>query len=237
MSTATETKKPSALDTLKSLGQKKPAASGFAISATSSDPAIAGAKLGKGSSNVVTLGLDPAFTEKAAQCAGLKAAMEQAEAEFKVLQAEARDYGAAKREIYNTTFKSSVTTVKVPYEVDTPTGKEVKTVSVICSNKYSLVKEIVLGHKDALGDAYDRLFKEESTKALKPNAEELIRGILSEIGLKPEEVESSMENLFEETVKVSATENYEFEVKKVPDHLRAILDQAVTRAQPGLKFA
>ena len=237
MSTETIVKKPSALDALKSLSQKKPAAaSGFAISATSADPAIAGAKIGKGSSNVVTLGMDPTFTEKAKQCAGLKAALKQAESEFEILQAETRDYGASKRGIYNETFKASITTVKVPYEVETPTGKEVQTVSVICSNKYSVQKDIVLGNKDALGDAYERLFVEDRTKSMKPNAEELIRGILAEIGLKPEEVESSMENLFEETVKVSTTENYEVESKKVPDHLKVVLDQAVTRAAPGLKF-
>jgi division protein CdvB (Snf7/Vps24/ESCRT-III family) len=68
-------------------------------------------------------------------------------------------------------------------------------------------------------------------------AEELIRGILSEIGLGPDEVNASMENLFEETVKVSTTETYEQESKKVPDDLKVILDQAVTRAAPGLKFA
>lgn len=237
MSNAVEVKKPSALDALKALSQKKAApSSGFAISTTNSDPAIAGAKIGKGSSNVVTLGFDPSFAEKARQCAALKSALEQAEAEFKVLQGETRDYGAGKRGLYNETFKSNVTTVKVPFEVETPTGKETQTISVVCSNKYSVAKDIVLGHKDVLGTFYERLFVEEHTKALKPNAEELIRGILSEIGLKPEEVEASMDNLFEETVKVTTTEGFESESKKVPEELKVILDQACTRSSPGLKF-
>ena len=234
MSTETVAKKPSALDALKSLSQKKPAAaSGFAISATSADPAIAGAKLGKGSSNVVTLGMDPTFTEKARQCAALKAALKQAESEFEILQAETRDYGAAKRELYNSTFKTNVTTVKVPFLTD---NKEAHHVSVVCSNRYSVQKDMVLGNRDAFGEFYERLFVEERTKSMKPNAEELIRGILSEIGLKPEEVESSMENLFEETVKVSASENFEQESKKVPDEVKTLLEHACTRAAPGLKF-
>ena len=216
--------KPSALDALKALSQKKPAPSA-AISVQINDPAIAGATRGKGSSSVVTLGLDPAF------------ALERAEQEFKVLQSEMRDYGASKRGLYNDTFKSNVTTVKVPYEVETPGGKELQYVSVICSNKYSVQKDIVLGNKEALGEAYPRLFVEETTKALKPNAEELIRGILKEVGLGPEEVETSMENLFETTTKVATTENYETEAKKLPDDLKTILGQAVTRAAPGLKFA
>lgn len=228
--------KPSALDALKALSQKKPAPSA-AISVQINDPAIAGATRGKGSSSVVTLGLDPAFAPSASQCAGLKEALERAEQEFKVLQSEMRDYGASKRGLYNDTFKSNVTTVKVPYEVETPGGKELQYISVICSNKYSVQKDIVLGNKEALGEAYPRLFVEETTKALKPNAEELIRGILKEVGLGPEEVETSMENLFETTTKVATTENYETEAKKLPDDLKTILGQAVTRAAPGLKFA
>jgi hypothetical protein len=228
--------KPSALDALKALSQKKPAPQA-AISVQVNDPAIAGAQKAKGSTSVVTLGFDPAFAEKAAQCAGLKEALERAKVEFEVLQGEARDYGASKRELYNDTFKANITTVKVPYEVDTPGGKEKQFVSVICTNKYSVNGEIVRGNKDALGEMYERLFVEEVAKTLKPNAEELVRGILAEVGLKPEEIETSMENLFETTVKVKTTENYEQESKKVPDPLKLVLGQAVQRQAPGLKFA
>jgi hypothetical protein len=229
--------KPSALSALKALSQKKPAAAAAALSTQVTDPAIAGASMAKGSKNVVTLGFDPAFAEKAGQCAGLKEALEKAEAEFKVLQAETREYGSSKRGLYNDTFKANITTVKVPYEVDVPGGgKEKQYISVICSNKYSVQQDIVLGNKEALGELFPRLFTETVTKSLKPNAEELIRGILAEVGLKPDEIETSMENLFDTTTKVATTEGYEQESKRVPDSLKAVLDQAVTRSAPGLKF-
>jgi hypothetical protein len=227
--------KPSALDALKSLANKK-AAPSVAISTQLTDPAIAGATKGKGSNSVVNLGFDPTFADKAAQCAALKSALDQAAVQFEVLQTETRDYGAKKREIYNSTFHGSITTVKVPFEVDTPTGKEKQYISVVCQNRYSVQPQMVLGAKDSLGDAYGRLFVEEVSKTLKPNAEDLIRGILAEVGLTSDQVEASMENLFDTTVKVKASENYEQEVKKVPEELRAVLTQCVTRAQPGLKF-
>ena len=228
--------KPSALDTLKALSQKKTVAATSTIATQVNDPAIAGATKGKGSSSVVTLGFDPGFAEKASTCAGLKDALERAKVEFEVLQAEARDYGASKRGLYNDTFKANVTTVKVPYEVDTPTGKEKQYISVVCSHKFSVQQDIVLNNKDALGEMFPRLFVETTTKSLKPNAEELIRGILKEVGLGDEEVETSMQNLFDTTTKVATTETYEVESKNVPDALKTILDQAVTRSAPALRF-
>ncbi len=234
MTTAT---KMSAVDALKALSQKKPVASAAAISTQINDLAIAGAQKQKGSSSVVILGLDPAFAPSAEQCAGLKEALERAKVEFEVLQSTMRDYGASKRGLYNDTFKANVTTVKVPFEVQTPGGKEVQYISVVCSNKYSVQKDIVLGHKDALGEAYSRLFVEETTKSLKPNAEELIRGIFKEMGLDDDAVETSMQQLFETTVKVATTEGYEQEAKKLPADLQVILGQAVTRSAPGLKFS
>ncbi len=229
--------KPSALDTLKNLANKKPVAPSAALASQVNDPAIAGASMTKGSKNVVTLGFDPVFAEKASQCAALKDALDRAETEFKVLQAETRDYGSSKRGLYNDAFKANITTVKVPFEVDTPSGKEKQYISVICSNKYSVQQDIVLGNKDALGELYGRLFTETVTKSLKPNAEELVRGILKEVGLDDEAVESSMQTLFETTTKVATTENYEQEAKAVPVQLKAVLEQAVTRSAPGLKFS
>jgi hypothetical protein len=235
----TTASKPSALDTLKALSQKKTVAATSAMATQVNDPAIAGATMGKGASkNVVTLGLDPAFAPNASTCAALKEALERAETEFKVLQADTRDYGSKKRDLYNETFKANITTVKVPYEVDVPGGgKEKAYVSVVCSNKYSVQQDIVLGNKDALGDLFPRLFTETVTKSLKPNAEELIRGILKEVGLGDEEVETSMQNLFDTTTKVATTEAYETESKNVPDALKAVLDQAVTRSAPALRFS
>ena len=226
------TTKVSAVDTLKALSAKKPAPAS-ALATQINDPAIAGAKK---TGTTVTLGFDPAISERAKFCAELKSAVEQATAEFEVAQGEMRDYGIQKRALYNNTFKANMTTMKVPYTITTPTGPETKTVAVICSNKYSVQKDVVLNNKDSLGDSYERLFLEERTKALKPNAEELIRGILKEVGLDDEQVETSMGNLFEESVKVKTTENFEQEAAKLDDATQALLKQAVTRSQPGLKF-
>jgi hypothetical protein len=50
------------------------------------------------------------------------------------------------------------------------------------------------------------------------------------------DVEDAINQLFEEKVSIKTTKNYEQEVKRVSDGLRSILDQAVTRSQPALKF-
>jgi hypothetical protein len=234
--------KSSAIDTLKSLAGKKPVAGTSVLATQLNDPAIAGAKKDKGST--VKLGFDPAIAEQAAYAAGLKAALEKAEADFAISQSEMRDYGKAKRSLYNDTFKTSVTTVCVPYTVEVPAdgnsdtpGRETKYIQVICSNKYSVQADSIRANKEALGEFYPRLFEEKSTKTLKPNAEDLIRGILQEVaGLQGEELENSMNTLFEETIKVSTTENYESEVRKAPESIQTLLSQTVTRSAPGLKF-
>lgn len=223
----------SAIGTLLSISQKKPTVMSPALSAQSADPAIAGAKRDK---NTVKLGFDPGFTERAAQAATIKAALERAESDFEIVQAELRDYGKEKRALYNDAFKTVVTTVCVPYSVETPTGPETKYIQVVCSNKYSCQKDMLFNNTDTLGDWMDRLFNVEESKELKPNAEELIRNILVEAGLSEENLESAMESLFETKRKISTRDNYEQESVKAPDHVKAILDQAVTRAQPGLKF-
>lgn len=243
MTQAAEIKKPSALDALKALAAKKPAPTGASDAAVQiADPAIAGARRSKSKSTVL-LGFDPSVAEDAATCAQLKRALADAEASFKVFQAKIRDYGKEKREAYNSAFKAGVTTVCVPYlsEVphdpnsDTP-GRETHHIQVICSNKYSVAQETVLANRETLGEHYDRLFVEEETKKLRANAEELIRDLLAENGIQGEALETVMSTLVEKTTKVSTTEAYEQEVRKVPESLRAVLDQAVTRVEPGLKF-
>lgn len=225
--------KPSALEQLKALAGKKPVAGASPLATQMNDPAIAGAKRNK---NTVTLGVDPSFTEKAAQAAQLKAALEDATAAFAVLQGEVRDYGRTKRDKFNETFKADVTTVCVPYSVETPTGPETKVVQVICANKYSLNSTILLNNRAEIGESFDRLFTVEETKSLKPNAEELIRGVFSDMGLSGEELENAMSGLFDTTVKVSTKPDFEQESKKVSDAVKAILDVSVTRAAPSLKF-
>ena len=225
--------KPSALDALRGLS-KKAAPPSAAIAAQVNDPAIAGAKRDK---NTVKLGFDPSIAQTAERAAKLKEALEQAEAEFKVDQAAMRDYGIGKRGLYNDTFKCEVTTVQVPYVIDVPGGTETKFVQVICSNKYSVQKDMVLGNRDLIGPSFSRMFEESTTKSLKPNAEELIRNLLTEVaGLSGDELESTMNELFDTTVVVKATDKYESEYKSVSDDAKVVLDQAVTRAQPALKF-
>lgn len=226
----TATIKPgSALAALKALSAKKPAPAGSLAAEQAADPALAGAKRNK---STVTLGVDPAISEDAATCARLRAALDDAAASFAEFQVRIRDYGRAKRERYNELYKAQVTTVEVPY-LD---GQEKRVVQVICSNKYSVAQDSIKGMKSDLGEHYDRLFSEENDKVLRPNAEELLKNLLSELGLSAEDSANAMKVLFEERVKVSAKADYEAEVKKVPDHIRTILDQAVTRASPGLKF-
>lgn len=227
------TRPTSALDALKALGAKKPVA-GQSIAAQVNDPAIAGAKRNK---NTVSLGMDMKFCQSARAAWDRKMALQRAEQDFKASEAACRDYGAAKRTLYNDTFKADVTTVQVPFEVETPEGLETKYVQVVCTNRYSVQTETVLNNKTELGEHFPRLFVEEETKVLRPNAEELIRNLLTETaGLEGESLETAMSQLFETNKKVSTTEHYETEVRKVPEHLKSILDQVVTRAQPSLKF-
>lgn len=225
--------KPSALDALKALAGKKPVAGNSAIAVQMNDPAIAGSKRNK---NTVTLGVDPDFTNKARHAAELKKALDEATAAFTILQGEVRDYGRGKRGKFNDTFKADITTVCIPYTVESTDGPEQKLVQVVCQNKYSVNKETVLNNRSEFGENFDRLFAIEETKSLKPNAEELIRSVFAEAGLEQEALESAMDSLFETVTKVSTKENFEQESKKVSDVLKSILDVSVTRAQPSLKF-
>lgn len=226
--------KQSSIETLRALSKKKPAPGAPELAAQTQDPAIAGAKLHR---TTVQLGLDQKFTETAKKAAALDSVLKAAEADFKILQSEVRDYGRSKREIYNDAFKAQVQTVAIPYEVETPSGLEKKFVQVTCTNRYSVQKEMVLGNKEKFGEAYFKLFEEERVQKLKPNAEELIRGVLQENGLEGDDLEAAMTSLFEEEVVVKTTDKYEVEAKKVSDdHLAAVLEQAVVRAQPSVKF-
>lgn len=233
--------KPSALEALKALANKRAAPTVSNLSAEVNDPAIAGAKRDK---NTVKLGFDPTITEQAQHAAALRAALKKAEAEFEIAQAEMRDYGAQKREAYNNIFKTNVTTVSVPYLVECPVdevsdtpGRETRYVQVICSNKYSVQTDAILAlERDMEPEVFGKLFTKETTKTLKPNAEQLVRDLLGELGLQGEELENSMNSLFDTTTKVKTTEGYEQEIKQAPEPVRMVLSQTVTRVSPGLKF-
>lgn len=235
----------SALDMLMSLIETKPAAATPAqlssnLEASLSDPAMIGAKRNK---NTATLGFDPEFAPKVKHGAALAEAMKTAEALFKGVQAELREYGKNKRGLFNNIYKCNVTTVAVPFTVEVPVtedsatpGHETKYLQVICTNKYSVSQDTVLALKEQLGDNYGKLFSEETTTTLKPNAEELFKNILAQLGLDEAKVEKSMEVLFDKNTTVSTQEDYEQEHAKLDEQTQHILNQSVTRQQPGLKF-
>jgi len=224
----------SALGALMALGQKKQApATASTIVQSLTDPAIQGASK-KGS--IVQLGFDPSIAEKAKNCAALKEALDNAATAFATLQGDMRDYGDSKRIRYNDMFKSDAVTMAVPFEVETPGGIEKKFVQVICTNRYSCSQDVIKGSKEALGEFYPRLFEETEVKTLKPNAEELIRNLLAEMGLTGEQLDNTMDNLREVRVSVKAKDNYEAEARNVPEAIKTILDQGVKRQAPGLKF-
>jgi hypothetical protein len=235
MTTATENK-GSALSALKALSSKGKVEETSKFAANVNDVAILGAVRDGKSKSVVKLGLDVEFTDTAHSAAKAKEALNRAEQEFEIYQGQLRDYGIKKRQLWNSTYKDVITTVCIPYEEQTPDGPEKKFVQCIVTNKYSVRSETVLQLKGDLGDSYSRLFKEQEEKVLKPNCEEIVRGLLKEMGLDGEELENSMSSLFETKLKISATERYEQESEKLPDEVRKILDQAVTRSQPALKF-
>lgn len=232
--TAETKKKGSALGALRAMSKKEKVDPTSTYADTVNDVAVAGAKRVK---TTVQLGLDIDFAPTAKAAAEAKEALKRAEKEFEVHQAAVRDYGAEKRQIWNKSKRSLDTTVAVPYEVDVPGGqKETRHVAVVCSNKYSVRKDTIEQVRGDLGDTYDRLFEEDRKKVLKPNCEEIVRGLLGELGMEGEELDTAMDSLFEEEVKIKTKKEYEREVEAVPEGLRDILDQAVTRAQPALKF-
>jgi hypothetical protein len=200
------------------------------------DPALAGAKRDR---NVVRLGHDPAIADKAKEAAELKASIQEAETRFSTAQAALRAYGSSKRNLYNDTFKSDVITVAIPYTSETPEGEEVRYVSVICTDKHVVQKDAVLellrtgtlNQKD-----FDALFTVETVRRLKANAEELIRGILIELGMVGNDLENAMQTLFDTEVKVSTTKDYEKKVREMDPNKRQLLDQLVRRVEPAVKF-
>lgn len=184
--------------------------------------------------STVTLGLDQTFSSVAATAATLVAAIDKAEKAFEQTQIKLREYGKAKRDLYNKTYKSNVVTVNIPY---CPTGEtELKYAQVICSSKYSVSKDAVLAIKDKLGDSFSKLFNQSDDKVLKPDAIVLFEKILKDVGIPDEKIQQSMSVLFDISTTVSTKDSYESEHEKLPDNLRAILDQIVTRHKPGLKF-
>jgi hypothetical protein len=194
----------------------------------------------------VKLGFDPAIAPKAQEAAELKAALDEAEARYAIVQVDMRQYGVEKRALYNDTFKADVTTVAVPYSVEVPAcedsatpGRETRYVSVIATNRYTCQKDTVLGLRTSGAvppTEFGKLFVVEETKKLKPNAEELVRGILAEAGMEGEDLEGAMGTLFDVETKVGVTKDYEKAIKEVDDATRTLLAQCVKRVEPSLKY-
>lgn len=237
-------KAPSGMDFLKAAIADKPTPGVVPQGlGTISDPAIAGA-VRKGKSSVVKLGLDPSILEDAREAASLTGEIKKLTALFSVRQAKMRDYGASKRKAYNRVYRTDITTVDVPYTVevqddqnsDTP-GRETRFVQVVCANKYSVSDDPILAAKDTvLAGWFEKLFNTERTKVLKPDAETLIRKILSDNGIPEESMQKAMDLLFEEKTKVSTVEAFEALEQEAPEEVRTFLSQSVTRQQPSLKF-
>lgn len=218
-------KNVSAIDALKSLIQSKPVDAVKTTAAT--DPALSGATRDK---NVVRLGEDPNIKAKAAHAAEMKGILDKAQADFEAIQGEIREYGKQKRSAFNDHFRTNVTTVAIPYGDD-------KAVQVICANRYSVKKDIILNNQGTLGSAVNDLFTIETTRRLKPDGEDLLRRLLVEVGIGPQSVDDVINQLTDVERNVKTVEDYEQKEKLVTNPgVREILTQAVCRAAPALKF-
>lgn len=229
-----------ALTELLALTAPAAATSASSLAAPAPDPAIDGAELSK---NVVLLGLDPKFTRTAARAVKLITILKARQEMFASVQGELRTYGKAKRDVYNDLMRRDVTTVSIPYfarvpldpDSETP-GRELRYVQVICTSRYSVAKDTVLRMEQELGEAFKKLFVKAEERVLKPDTLGLFKQILKDVGVPEDRIEPTLAVLFETNVRVSASANYEAEHKKLPEKTRAILDVAVVRQLPGLKF-
>lgn len=228
------TPKMSALATLKALGAKREPEKGDGTSRFAAiDPVIQAAANVK---NVVRLGFDPLFAKVVGECAKVVAVLRDSEAAFATFQSQIRDYGATKRTAYNDAFATSVVTVNVPYQAESPAGTEIRYVQVTCQNRYSIQQEPLLKNRAAFEDVFDMLFDVRQVKTLRPNAEELIRGVLEENGIVGEALDQAMEALVERREVASTKEDYEEKEKALPVETKFYLGQWVQRVQPSLKF-
>jgi predicted transcriptional regulator len=160
----------------------------------------------------------------------MKNELEKAQAAFEAIQGEIRDYGKEKRSAFNDHFRTNVTTVAIPY------GDE-KAVQVICANRYSVKKDLILNNQDALGPAFNDLFVVETTKKLRADGEQRLLALLLEVGLDAETSQQILDKLVDVEHTVKTVEDYEQKEKLVTNPgAREVLIQAVSRAAPALKF-
>ena len=220
-----------ALEAIRALSLKRSMEAAAAVeSPVSEDPVILGARREK---NVVILGSNDAMAEAAACGSELKDAISQSQEAFDMIAGDLRRYAKEKREAYNKAYSADISTVGVPY-VDSNGLPAI--VNITVADRYSVQKDVVLNNRDTFGPMFDRLFKVEESKKLKPNAEALIRGVFSDLGLTGEDLENTMNNLLETEVKVSVQKDFEKTSKMCTPNQKAVLDQTVAQAQPAVKF-
>jgi len=225
-----------ALEALKSLSKKGSVAKDSSVAnEATTDPAILQAKKDK---TVIRLGMDDSVAGTVARAHEVSRALDRLEGEWKVYEGQLRDYGASKRQVWNRLMKDSATTMAVPFKGQDEQGQDtIFYLRVTCTNKYSVNKETALKLKEELGVLYGKLFRETEEKVLKPNVEGVLRGILQEAGLKDDDLEGAMSALFDTEVTVAAQKDYEERLNEVEDEsLKNILNMAVVRSAPGLKF-
>jgi hypothetical protein len=183
---------------------------------------------------VVTLGHDSSIQLRARCCAQLKQALINAQMAFDSVQSDLKEYGKQKRDEYNEAFRSNVVTVNVPY---ISSSGNPQFIQVTCTNRYTIDSVVVLNmEKEMDSDLFERLFTKEVKKVLKPNAEQVLRELLSEFGLKDDALNNAFDSLFDTEIEVSTTSVYEDEIKKAPEEVQKTLAPSVVRVEPSLKF-
>lgn len=182
--------------------------------------------------SVVRLASDGPIAKWAALGATLVQKIRNTTAEFEEVQARLRQYGLEKTRAYNSAYKTDISTVSIPYEVE----GETRHVQVVCQNKYSVSKDMILNNRDRLGSWMEKLFRVDRQRKLRPEGEVTIRKILGELGLSSEEVESEMSRMFETEVRILVSDDYESARAAAPPDVAEMLDHAVVRQNPSIRY-
>lgn len=224
----------STLTTLRNLNKKNQAVQLDALQTQLSDTAIAGSSR---KATVVRLGIDPSIKDIASRVVSLKNELERSEKEFSEMENHIRSYGSVKRDAYNEAFKSDIKTVCIPYIATSENGEtETHYVKVSCSDNFSIKHQEVLAHETVLGSSFSLMFEKSVERRLRPNSIDIVRELLRELGAKEKEVDSMMDTLFEQVTRLSVKSTYEEELKKLPDAMKQVLSQIVTKAKPSVKY-
>jgi len=190
--------------------------------------------------DVIVLGRDPAIEERAAEGAALHDAKVAAEKAYEEITPELRAYGTAARDRYNDRFGAKITTVKLPFSDDD--GEE-RRCAITSSRSFKVKTDVILTLKPKLGDAFGELFVETEEEVLKPAVaaafDGVLKGALVEAGV-PKVTKKLLAAihaaLFEKRTTVTVVEDYEAKIAAATPDLRKMVDHAVTRATPTVKW-